>query len=109
MDHDLIVEQLLARCKGFLETILQASELHRVATASLAIFEPIRPVVREILQAKITVEAQQRKGTDVTPCCEHASVRYVHTRVVSPHPLCGEGVPPGAYLPVGRVWGLSPA
>lgn len=90
MDHDLIVEQLLARCKGFIETILQASDLHCVATASLAIFEQIRPVAREILQAKITVEAQQLKGTDVTPCCEHASVRYVHTRLVSPQTLCGE-------------------
>ena len=90
MDHDLIVEQLLARCKGFIETILQASDLHRVATASLAIFEQIRPVAREILQAKITVEAQQLKGTDITPCCEQASVRYVHTRFVSPQTLCGE-------------------
>ena len=63
MNHDLIVEQLLARCKGFIETILQASDLHCVATASLAIFEQIRPVAREILQAKMTVEAQQLKGT----------------------------------------------
>jgi hypothetical protein len=90
MDHDLIVEQLLARCKGFIETILQASDLHRVATASLAIFAQIRPVAREMLQAKIRVEAQQLKGTDVTPCCEPASVRYVHTRLVSPQTSCGE-------------------
>jgi hypothetical protein len=90
MDHELIVEQLLARCKCFIETILQASDLHHVATASLAIFEQIRPVAREILQAKITVEAQQLKGTDVAPCCEHASVRYVHTRLVSPQTLFGE-------------------
>jgi hypothetical protein len=38
MDHDLIVEQLLDRCKRFLENILQASDLHSVAAASLAIF-----------------------------------------------------------------------
>ena len=36
MDHDLIVEQLLDRCKGFIKKILQASDLHRVATASSA-------------------------------------------------------------------------
>jgi hypothetical protein len=90
MDHDLIVEQLLARGKGFLETILQASDLHRVATASLAILEPIRPVAREMLPAKLTVEAQQLKGPAVTPCGEQASGRDVHTRLVSPQTLCGE-------------------
>jgi hypothetical protein len=31
MDHDLIVEQLLDRCKCFIEHILQASDLHSVA------------------------------------------------------------------------------
>ena len=59
MDHDLIVEQLLDRCKGFIENILQAPDLHNVATASLAIFAQMREVAREILQAKITLEAQQ--------------------------------------------------
>ena len=41
-DHDLIVEQLLAQCKCFIETILQTSDLHRVATASLAIVVQLR-------------------------------------------------------------------
>jgi hypothetical protein len=36
MDHEVIVEQLLDRCKGFIEQILQASDLHRVATVSSA-------------------------------------------------------------------------
>jgi hypothetical protein len=90
MDHDLIVEQLLARCKGFIENILQAPDLHSVAAASMAIFEQMRPVAREMLQAKIPREAQQLKGTDVAPCCQNASVRYVHTRTVSPQTLFGE-------------------
>jgi hypothetical protein len=42
MDHDVIVEQWLDRCKGFLESILQAPDLHRVASASLAIFAQMR-------------------------------------------------------------------
>jgi hypothetical protein len=54
MDHDPIVEQLLDRCKCFLEYILQASDLHRVATASLAIFAQLREVAGEVLQAKIS-------------------------------------------------------
>jgi hypothetical protein len=90
MDHDLIVEQLLDRCKQFIENILQASDLHSVATVSLAIFAQIRQVAREILQAKITVEAQQLKGTAVAPCCPNASVRYVHTRLVRPQTLFGQ-------------------
>ena len=36
MDHEPMVEQLLDRCKGFIEQILQASDLHRVATVSSA-------------------------------------------------------------------------
>src|SRR5918999_6265627 len=90
MDHDLIVEQLLARCKCVIENILQAADLHSVATASLAIFEPMRQVAREILQAKIQLEAQQLKGTAVAPCCQDAGARYVHTRTVSPQTLLGE-------------------
>jgi hypothetical protein len=101
MDHDLIVEQLLARCNWFIETIFQASDLHPVATASLAIFAQIRPVARAMLQAKITVEAPQRKGTEVTPCCEHASVRSVHTRLVSPQPVVGEVCLPVRTFPCG--------
>jgi hypothetical protein len=90
MDHELMVEQLLARCKGFIENILQATDLHSVATASLAIFEQMRQVAREILQAKIHLEAQQLKGTAVAPCCQEAGARYVHTRTVSPQTLWGK-------------------
>src|SRR5262245_30994896 len=90
MDHDLIVEQLLDRCKQFIENILQASDLHSVATASLAIFAQFREVGWEMLQAKITLEAQQLKGMDIAPCCPDACVRYIHTRTVSPQTLCGE-------------------
>jgi hypothetical protein len=91
MDHDLIVEQLLDRGKGFLENILQAADLHRVATASLAIFAQLREVAREILQAKITVTAQQLKSADILPCCPASRVRYLHTRTVSPQTFLGEG------------------
>jgi hypothetical protein len=90
MDHDGIVEQLLDRCKGFIENILQAPDLQSVASASLAIFTQIRQVARDILQAKITLEAQQRTRVDVTPCCPEASMTYVHTRTLSPHTLLGE-------------------
>jgi hypothetical protein len=90
MDHDVIVEQLLDRCKGLIESILQAPDLHSVASASLAIFARIRPVARDILQAKITLEAQQLKRAGVSPCCPEAGVIYVHTRTVSPETLFGQ-------------------
>jgi hypothetical protein len=90
MDHDLIVEHLLARCKCFIENILQAPDLHNVAAASLAIFAQMRQVARDILQAKIALEAQQRQGTAVARCCQEASVIYVHTRTVTPETLVGE-------------------
>jgi hypothetical protein len=90
MDHDLIVEQLLARCQCFIENILQASDLHSVATASLAIFAQLREVAREVLQAKITLEAQQLKRADVAPCCPDTRARYIHTRMVSPQTLFGQ-------------------
>ena len=90
MDHDAIVEQLLDRCKRFIENILQAPDLHSVASASLTIFAQLREVAREILQAKITLEAQQLKSVDITPCCQDSGVRYVHTRTVSPETLLGE-------------------
>jgi len=90
MDHDVIVEQLLGRCKCFIENVLQATDLHSVATAALAIFAQMRQVGREILQAKIHLEAHQRKGTAVVPCCRDAGARYVHTRTVSPQTLLGE-------------------
>jgi hypothetical protein len=69
MDHERIVEQLLAQCKGCIEHSLPASDLHSVASASLAIFAQRRDVARAVLQAKITLEAQQLTGVDVTPCC----------------------------------------
>jgi Uncharacterised protein family (UPF0236) len=90
MDHDLIVEHLLDRCKCFIENILQASDLHHVAAASLAIFEQMRQVARDLLQAKIDLEAQQRQRTAVACCCQNASVIYVHTRTVRPETLFGE-------------------
>jgi hypothetical protein len=58
MDHDLIVGQLLERWKWFVEDILQAPNLHHVGSASLAIFTQMRQLAREMLQAKITLEAQ---------------------------------------------------
>ena len=108
MDHDLIVEQLLARCKCFIENILQAADLHSVATASLAIFEPMRQVAREILQAKIQIEAQQLKGTAVAPCCQDAGAQYVHTRTVSPQTLlvrCTSLCGPSSVAGVGPSYG----
>ena len=90
MDHDLIVEQWLDRCKGFIENILQAPDLQSVASASLAIFTQIRQVARDVLQAKITLEAQQRTRAEVTPCCPEAGVTHVHTRTVSPQTLLGK-------------------
>jgi hypothetical protein len=84
MAHDVIVEPLLARCKWFIENNLQATHWHRVATAALAIFAPMRQGGREILPAKILLEAHPLKGTAVVPCGRDASARYVHTRTVSP-------------------------
>jgi hypothetical protein len=95
MDHELIVEHLLDRCKCFIENILQASDLHSVAAASLAIFAQMRQVARDMLQAKIDLEAQHLQHTGVSPCCQEAGVRYVHTRTVSPQTLFGE-----VYIPV---------
>lgn len=89
MDHDVIVEQWLDRCKGFIANILQAPDLHSVASASLAIFAPMRQVARDMLQAKMTLEAQERTRADVTPCCQEAGVTFVHTRTVSPATWCG--------------------
>jgi hypothetical protein len=90
MDHERIVEHLLDRCTCFIEQILQASDLHNVAAASLAIFAQMRHVARDMLQAKIALEAQQLQRMDVSPCCQEAGVRYVHTRTVSPETLFGE-------------------
>jgi len=90
MDHDVIVEQLRDRCKSFMENILQAPDLHSVASASLAIFTQLRHVAREILQAKIALEAQQCRSQEVARCGPDANVQYVHTRTVSPKTLFGE-------------------
>ena len=38
MDHDLIVEQLVDRCKGCIENILQTPDLDNVASTSWTIF-----------------------------------------------------------------------
>jgi hypothetical protein len=67
MNHDLIVEQLFEGCKWFMETILQAPNLHHVGSASLAIFTQRRQVAWEMLQAKITLEAHQLKSQDIPP------------------------------------------
>jgi hypothetical protein len=95
MDHDGIVDQWLDRCKGFIENILQAPDLHSVASASLAILTQMRHVARDILQAKIVLEAQQLTRADITPCCPEADVTLIHTRTVSPETLFGEIIIPG--------------
>jgi hypothetical protein len=84
MDHKLIGAQLLARGTGVSENISQATDRHRVATASRALFEQRRQVARALLPAKIPLEAQRRKGTAVVPCCPEAGARYIHTRTVRP-------------------------
>jgi hypothetical protein len=100
-DHDVSVEPRLDRCKPFLETIVQASDLHRVATASRALFAQLREVAWERLQAKLMREAQPRKSMDIAPGCPETRVRYLHTRTVSPHTLFGEGPMSGRTLPCG--------
>jgi hypothetical protein len=89
MDHDLIVGQLLERCKWFVENILQAPHLHHVGSASLAIFTQRRQVVREMLQAKITLEAQQLKSQDI-PLLPGGQNDLRPPRTVSPQTLLGE-------------------
>ena len=90
MDHDLIVERLPERCKGCIENILQAPDLHSVAAASSAIFAQMRQVAREVLHAKLTLEAQQRQSRAVVLCCPDAGTRYVHPRMVNPETLLGQ-------------------
>jgi hypothetical protein len=99
MDHELLVEPRRERCQGVLEQILRASDLHRVAAASLAIFAPRRQVARAMLQAQIDLEAQPRQRTAVTPGCQAADARDVHTRPVSPETVCGEVCIPVRTLP----------
>ena len=112
MDHDAIVEQLLARCKGFIENIWQAADLHSVATASLAIVEQMRQVAREMLQAKVHREAEQLKRAAVTPCGQEAGASDVHTRAVSPQTLwarCTSRCAPSSVMGVGPPSGRMTA
>jgi hypothetical protein len=53
-----------------MENIMQAQDLHHVGSASLAIFAQMRQVAREMLQAKITLQASQLKSQDSVPCCQ---------------------------------------
>jgi hypothetical protein len=99
MDHDVIVEQWLGRCKRVIENILPAPDLHSVASASLALFAQMRHVARDMLQAKTALEAQQRSSQDVARGCPEARVTYVHTRTVSPETLCGEMTIPVQTFP----------
>jgi hypothetical protein len=89
MDRDLIVGQLMTRCKCVIEHILDAADLPTVATASLAIFEQIREVARAMLQAKVDLEAAKLRCQAVRPCCPEADLPYVHTRTVQPTTLFG--------------------
>lgn len=89
-DHDVIVEPVLERCKGVLERIWQAPNRPSVASASRAIVAQRRPVVRDLLQVKITLEAQQRTRADLTPCGQEAGMTEVDPRRVSPVTLLGE-------------------
>jgi hypothetical protein len=73
-----------------MENITQALDLHHVGSASRAIFTQMRQVAREILQAKITPEAQQLKDQDIALSCHEASMIYVHLRTVNPQTLLGE-------------------
>jgi hypothetical protein len=89
MDRDLIVGQLMQRCKRVIEHILEATDLHSVATASMAIFAPMREVARAILQAKVDPEAYKLRHQGTVPCCPTAALTYVHTRTVQPTTLFG--------------------
>jgi hypothetical protein len=50
----------------------------------------MRQVARDLLQAKIDLEAQPLPRMEVAPGCQEAGVRYVHTRMVNPETLLGE-------------------
>jgi hypothetical protein len=67
MDRDLIVGQLMNRCKCVSEHIVEAADLQTVATASIAIFEQMREVARAMLQATVDLEAAKRIGNSVRP------------------------------------------
>ena len=102
MDHDVIVEPWLDRCQRVIENIVQAPDLHRVASAALTIFAQMRPVARDMLQAKIDLEAQKLKSQDVALCGQEAGMTDIHTRPVSPQTWFGEGWIPGRMFPWAR-------
>jgi hypothetical protein len=83
LDHDGSVEQLRDRCQGVIASMLQVPDLHSVASASWARFAQMRPVVRALLQATITLEAPRLTRADVTPGCQETGGTDVHTRTVS--------------------------
>jgi hypothetical protein len=89
MDQDLIVEQLMYRCKQLIDKILHAQDLQSVAAISLAILGHIREVARAILQAKIDLEAKRLRRQPVALCCRGADLHAIHTRSVSPTTLFG--------------------
>ena len=99
MDHARLVDQRLDRGNGGIEQIVPASDLHRVATASRAIFAPGRNVARAMLQAKITREAHQLPSMAIGPWCPERRARYLPTRTVSPQTVLGEGHIPGRTCP----------
>jgi hypothetical protein len=74
MDRDLIVGQLMDRCKCVLEQMLDAADRHTVAPASLAICEQMREVARALLQAKVDLEAATLRCQAVRPCCPEADL-----------------------------------
>jgi hypothetical protein len=107
-DHDFLVAQRRARGQPLSETIFQAADLHRVATAARAIWAPCRDVAWKMVQAPITREAQQLKRMAVAPGCPAASGHDRHTRPVRPQTLWGEGHRPGRTFQ-GGGGGLLPA
>lgn len=89
MDRDAIVAQLAGCCKSAVETIIDDPDLHDVASASLALFTKFRDVAREILQAKVDLEAAGRRAADPPQCCEGAGTWLIHRRGVCVETLFG--------------------
>lgn len=90
MDQDVIVEQLMHRCKHLINKILNAQDLQSVAATSMTIWAHMRDVARAILQAKVDLEAERLTQQPVTSCCPGADMDYIHTRSVSPMTLFGK-------------------
>jgi len=109
MDHDVIVEPWLGRCKRVIENILPAPDLHSVASASRALFAQMRHVARDMLQANTALEAQQRSSQDVPRGCPEARV----TDCPYPNRQSGDPVWRDEHsrpeLPVPRLWCDIPA